>query len=90
MIDKVKAYLTPILASMLGLLIWTDLQRINTKLDTLMEERSGISERLNHYDRAITDLQNMFPRKPVVYKPILFIKDEKYPKLLTEKRNKGI
>lgn len=87
MIDKVKAYLTPILASMLGLLIWTDLQRINTKLDTLMEERSGISERLNYYDRAITDLQNMFPRKPVVYKPILFIKDEKYPKIFIKKRS---
>jgi hypothetical protein len=87
MIDKIKAYLTPILASMLGLLIWTDLQMIKAKLDVLMEERSGINEKLKYYDRAITDLQNMFPRKPIIYKPILFIKDEKYPKIVIKKHS---
>jgi len=87
MLDKIKSYLTPILASILGLLIWTDLQTIKSKLDILMEERAAIKERLDFNDKSIEELQQLFPRKVTFYKQSLFIKDDKFPKFDKKKHS---
>jgi hypothetical protein len=81
MLDKIKSQLVPILASILGLLIWTDLQTIKSKLDVLMEERGSVKERLDFNDKSIKELQELFPRKIISYKQSLFIKDDKFPKI---------
>lgn len=85
MLDKIKSQLVPILASILGLLIWTDLQTIKSKLDVLMEERASVKERLDFNDKSIKELQELFPRKITSFKQSLFIKDDKFPKILKRK-----
>lgn len=88
MLEKIKSHLAPILASMLGLLIWTDLQTIKSKLDVLMEERASVKQRLDNNEKSIEELQNLFPRKiQTTYKQILFIKDDKFPKINKKKYN---
>jgi hypothetical protein len=88
MIDKIKSHLAPILASILGLLIWTDLQTIKSKLDVLMEERASVKQRLDNNEKSIEEFQKLFPRKiQTNFKQTLFIKDDKFPKINQKKYN---
>jgi len=82
MIDKVKSYIAPFLVSILGTLIWADVQDIKNKLDILMQERSGVSERLKYIERDIQELKQPNYKKTFnIVKPIVFIKDDKFSEI---------
>lgn len=89
--DKIKSYFMPILASILGTMIWSNLQSINSKLDILMEERQAIKYRIDNLEKSIDKIETWTPKKQnIVYKPVIFIKDDKFPKISSKKRSKRL
>lgn len=57
-IDLIKAWVSPALISIIGLLLWRDLSEMRQDIRVLLSNQSVVAVRVDHLEKVVEDLQD--------------------------------